>query len=538
MKFYLISLGCQMNVSDSERVKTMLIQMGYTETLHEHEANILGIMACSVRQKAIDRIYSLIHKWEKWKKSKSLITFLSGCILPVDKEKLLKRFDILFSINELPQLPDMLKQYGITTPYSVAASQDTYDHNSLAIKIAPQKNSSQNTTNSISATVHKDIAKEFWKIPPTYSSNYTAFVSIQNGCDKFCTFCAVPYTRGRETSRPSSEILKEVRILMQQGYKSITLLGQNVNSYGKDTNGKELTFTQLLAYIGNMAEELQHDCWVYFTSPHPRDMTREVLEIIAKYPSLAKQIHLPMQSGDDKLLIKMNRNHSMIRYNQVMDEIKEIIPQATLFTDIIVGFCGETEKQFQNTVEAVQKYQYNMIYVATYSPRPGAASARWEDNVPLTIKKERFRKISALLRESAYNYNNTLIGTEIKILIDNISVSKKSTSNPKENITKNFSSDSQNYIYLIGKNEGKIPVRVVLTENALQNKNYNDFINSVIGNFITAQVTGTHSLSLECTLEHIPTSFPHKSTNSGNIQKNQSSSLESISFSTESTCLK
>ncbi|MBT3275813.1 MAG: radical SAM protein, partial [Spirochaetales bacterium] len=255
MKYCLVSLGCQMNLSDAERVSSVLEAMGYEHTESEEEANILGLVSCSVRQRAIDRAYGKIDKWNSWKNERNLLTFATGCVLPADKERFLKLFDLFFTINELPELPTMISQYGIVTP----AGLDYHPESAI-----PEES-------------RLDSRKGFWRINPSYTSGFEAFVPIQNGCDKFCAFCAVPYTRGREVSRPSSEILAEVSDLIMKDYKSITLLGQNVNSYGLDKNGKELSFADLLRRIGEMGTESGKKIWVYFTSPHPRDMTREVI---------------------------------------------------------------------------------------------------------------------------------------------------------------------------------------------------------------------------------------------------------------------
>src|SRR5210317_256115 len=244
MKYHLVTLGCQMNLSDSERVISVLDEAGYTWTDNEEEAGLIGILACSVRQKAIDKVYSRIHKWNKWKNHKNLITFISGCILPSDHEKFLKLFDITFQMKDLPALPELISQYGITTPVHLKTGIDPHNKN----------------------------IEQFWDVKPSYKSEFEAFIPIQNGCDKFCTFCAVPYTRGREVSRPSRDIIAEVAILVAQGYKTITLLGQNVNSYGLDKKGEEISFAELLREIGELGERLGKEFWVYFTSPHPRDM--------------------------------------------------------------------------------------------------------------------------------------------------------------------------------------------------------------------------------------------------------------------------
>jgi tRNA-2-methylthio-N6-dimethylallyladenosine synthase len=264
---------------------------------------------------------------------------------------------------------------------------------------------------------HNDHISDFWNLKQKHSSPFEAFVPIQNGCDKFCTFCAVPYTRGREVSRPSNEILYDVEQLINNNYKSITLLGQNVNSYGLDKKGGEISFGGLLKAIGELGEKSGKEFWVYFTSPHPRDMEHEVFEVIARYKVLAKQIHLPLQSGDDFILMKMNRNHSVDKYRQQIEDIRTILPSATIFTDIIVGFTGETNEQFENTRNAVKEFKFNMAYIAKYSPRPGAASSRWDDDVQMEIKKKRHEILSNDLKEVSTINNKLLMGKQFKILI-------------------------------------------------------------------------------------------------------------------------
>lgn len=428
MKYHMMTLGCQMNISDSERVKSVLEEkMGYTWTDNEAEAQILGIQACSVRQKAIDKVYSKIQAWNKRKNHQSLITFITGCILPADEVKFLKLFDLVFRMADLPQLPDMMANYGVATPVSV------------------NKMTGQSVV-------------DYWNVKPAYISGYQAFVPIQNGCNKFCTFCAVPYTRGREVSRPSGDIVREVAELAGQGYKSITLLGQNVNSYGLDKKGNEVSFAGLLRQVGEVGRQSGKEFWVYFTSPHPRDMTDEVLEVIAQYPHLAKQIHLPVQSGDDKVLMHMNRQHSIEKYRAIVQAIRRILPTATLFTDIIVGFTGETDEQFQHTAAIMDEFQYHMAYIAQYSPRPGAASSRWVDDVPAEVKKARFHALSDLLKQHSARHNQAMVGHTYKVLV---------------------TGHNRQPGYLSALTEGKINVRFLSANDQL------------IGQF--AQVTITHA---------------------------------------------
>lgn len=436
MKYHLISLGCQMNASDGERVRTVIEQMGYTYTEDETEANLIGILACSVRQNAIDKVYSKISKWNKWKNRSNLITFVSGCVLPSDHEKFLKLFDIIFQMKDLPNLPEMIHQYGITTANGVQKGFDAQNDN----------------------------ISEFWNVKPDHTSDFEAFVPIQNGCDKFCSFCAVPYTRGREVSRPSVEIVNEVRLLVERGYKSITLLGQNVNSYGLDKPDTEIMFPELLRRIGELGNEIGTEFWLYFTSPHPRDMTDEVIEVIAQYKCLAKQIHLPLQSGDDKLLIAMNRKHGLEKYRQSVSTIKRLIPEATLFTDIIVGFTGETDEQFDATRAAMKEFDFNMAYIAKYSPRHSALSHRWFDSVSIEVKKNRHQVLTEDLKLTSRSYNNSMIDQTFRVLV-------KGT--------------AKHAGYLAGMTEGKINVRF-LSENS-----------DLIGQIVDVKIKSATDFSVE-----------------------------------------
>ncbi len=421
-----------MNQSDAERVRSVIESMGYRSVDREEEADLLGIMACSVRQKAIDRVYARIHKWNQWKKNKSIITFVSGCILPADKTSFLKLFDLLFGIEDLPQLPTILRQYGVPSQLS------------------------QTTPNDTSST------DSYWNIEPSYTSSFEAYVSIQNGCDKFCTFCAVPYTRGREVSRPSQEILDEIETLVEKEYKSITVLGQNVNSYGFDKRSSEMKFAELLHNIGEIGVRSKKEFWVYFTSPHPHDMYKDVLEVVSSYPVLANNIHLPIQSGDDKILIKMNRNYRIAAYEKIVNDIRTLLPSATLFTDIIVGFTGENEAQFNNTLKAIRKYRYNMAYIAQYSPRPGAASYRWEDDITTEVKSSRFHAATNVLKEVALEENKKFLNEIQRVL-----VYKKARRDG----------------FYEGKTEGRVPIQFPSDNEAL------------IGTFVDVHVTEARSFS-------------------------------------------
>lgn len=439
--------------------------MGFKETDKEEEAAILGVIACSVRQKGIDKVYSRIMKWNEMKASRNCITFVSGCILPADRERFVKLFDLVFTMNELPDLPDMIRHYGVVMP--VNGQQSTDDETAVRqIKqvhfTAPYIN---NTTpkrfENINPSANMD---RFWVIEPDHLSEFEAFIPIQNGCNKFCTYCAVPYTRGREVSRKSEDILAELRCLIEKGYKSITLLGQNVNSYGLDKKGEEINFAELLRRVGQYGDESGKEFWVYFTSPHPRDMSDEVIEVISQYKCLAKQIHIPIQSGDDAMLQRMNRKHNLEAYRHIIQTIRRLLPTATIFTDIIVGFTGETEEEFENTRKAMEEFKYNMAYIAQYSVRPGAVASTWADDVPKSKKRERYHILTNELMKHSLVYNQGLIGQTQKMLVSGY--------------------DRKNG-YLTGHTEGKIVIRFKSTDKKL------------ISRIVTVKVTSATELSIE-----------------------------------------
>lgn len=468
MKYHLVTLGCQMNKSDSERIASVVEGLGYIATDSEEDADLIGIVACSVRQAAINRVYSKIHKWNQWKHERHVLTFLTGCVLPADREKFLKLFDLCFQISELPDLPAMIRQYGVPTPFS---SLGAYDPDGDAARLvkggfeAVEMDGHKVITGQPVTMKHpeKRIAG-FWDITPRYQSASEAFIPIQNGCDKFCTFCAVPYTRGREISRPSDDILAEVRRLVQQGYRSITLLGQNVNSYGLDNPGHELRFAELLEQIGQYGESSGKRFWLYFTSPHPRDMQDDVLEVIARYDCLAKQIHLPVQSGDDQVLARMKRNHTVKDYLRIVDSIRRLLPTATLFTDIIVGFSGETNAQFEHTLKLMEQVEFDMAYIARYSPRPGATSSRWEDDVSPDVKKDRLHRLSEMLRQHSERHNARMLGGRYPVLVTGA---------------------DRKHGYLSGLTEGKINMRFASEDP------------SWVGQIVEVEITRTAAFSLE-----------------------------------------
>ncbi|MBI4653302.1 tRNA (N6-isopentenyl adenosine(37)-C2)-methylthiotransferase MiaB [Candidatus Kuenenbacteria bacterium] len=362
MYYKLITFGCQMNISDSERIASVLKKMKYQPTLDESKADLILINSCSVRQKAIDRIFGQEKKWQKLKKEKpSLIIALTGCITEKDKKKLKDKADLIFNIKELSELPKKI------------VNMQQYVETQQCL-----------------------VSTDYFHIKPQYSNKTIAYVPIMTGCDNFCSYCVVPYTRGREIYRPIEKIICEIKNLVKRGYKEIILLGQNVNSYQLTINNQQSTiisFPQLLKMIAEIPGKFQ----ITFLTSHPKDMSDELIDTMAKCEKIKKELHLPVQSGDDEILKKMNRNYIVDHYLKLVQKVREKIGKIFLSTDIIVGFPGETKKQFENTVKLCKKIKFNKAFISQYSPRPGTVSAKLKDNISKEEKKRRWEILNDLI---------------------------------------------------------------------------------------------------------------------------------------------
>ncbi len=388
LKYYLFVIGCQMNLSDAERLETILQSIGYIKTNQEEDADFIGVVSCTVRQKAMDRIYGKIRRWNLMKESRPLITLLTGCVLKHDKDKLKYDFDILLDMKDIQKLPQELKIRQATFGDFIPAT-------------------------------------SYLQIKPSYESNFKAYVPIMTGCNKFCTYCAVPYTRGPEISRPAEEIFSEIKQLINNGYKEITLLGQNVNSYGldnKDTRSpnykkKMLSFAELLHQLNSW----RGDFWLRFVTSHPYDMSDDLISVMTEKKHLAEYLHLPVQSGNNSILKKMNRYYTVEHYLERLASVRKKIPGISISTDIIVGFAGETEKQFLDTAKLMQQAKYDMAYIAQYSPRPGTSANRlYQDSVPAEEKKRREIYLNEILKITAKEYNQKFNDQITTVLVDGI----------------------------------------------------------------------------------------------------------------------
>lgn len=373
-----------MNYSDAERIAAVLDSLGYEKTEKETEADLFIVVSCSVRQSAINRIYGKVKDLKDRKMAgKSLTTILSGCVLAGDKKKLGRAFDIMFDIKDLKKLPEMIQSH----------KDYTSDKNI------------------------ETEATEYFSITPNYESTFRAYVPISTGCDNFCSYCAVPYTKGREKSRPMEQIISEFTTLIQNGYKEITLLGQNVNSYGHDLTGNKKDnspFIELLQKI----DEIPGEHRIYFYSNHPKDMTNELIQTIGTLKHFPPYIHLPLQSGNNEILREMNRHNTKEEYLNLVERIRNILPNVTLTTDIIVGYPGETLEQFSDTADVMKKAEFDMAFIAQYSPREGTASAKQPDDITKTEKMRREKELQEIVKQTVLEHNQELIGTKQRVLVD------------------------------------------------------------------------------------------------------------------------
>lgn len=358
-----------MNKADSERIAGYLDCLGFFSIENRSEADLVILTTCGVRQSAEDRIYGFIPKIKRENKNAKII--LTGCLSERDdvKKRIGDRVDIWLPIKDLAKLKDLLE---IEKPHS--------------------------------------FEKDYLNIKPRYSSEFTVFVPIGNGCDNFCAYCVVPYARGREVYRSADKIIKEVESLVDNGCKEIVLIAQNVNSY---KSGK-VDFPDLL----KMVNDIPGNFWIRFATSHPKDMSDKLIKTISKCEKVCEHIHLPAQSGDNNVLKAMNRKYTISRYKNLIKKIRKYIPNASISTDIIVGFPGETRKQFANTKKLFKEVKYDLAYIAQYSPRPGTAAEMLDDNILKSEKKKREEELIKILKKTSLENNKKYIGKIVDVLIE------------------------------------------------------------------------------------------------------------------------
>ncbi len=372
-----------MNQSDSERIANVLENINYKPASNIKEADLIVVNMCSVRQSAVDRVYGILSKLKKQKRGNK--TLLTGCILKRDKIKFKKHFDYVLSIKSLNLWSEFLKQPGYY--YSPDPRSNAFN---------------------------EKFGAGYLKFKPKYQNDFTGFVPISTGCNNFCAYCVVPLVRGPEICRSPSEILKEVKDLVIKKYKEIWLLGQNVNSYHYSGNKGTVNFPNLLKKINDISGNF----WVRFTSPHPKDFSDELIKVISNSRKVTEYLNLPVQSGNDKILKKMKRNYTSKHYRNLVKKIRKKIPNISLSTDVIVGFPGETKKQFQDTAKLFQDIGFDMAYIAKYSPRPGTEAVQMKDTVSQKEKNRREKVLTDILKKTALQNNKKYINKEAKLLVN------------------------------------------------------------------------------------------------------------------------
>ncbi|MDU0332848.1 tRNA (N6-isopentenyl adenosine(37)-C2)-methylthiotransferase MiaB [Paenibacillus sp. 3LSP] len=386
-KHYIVyTFGCQMNEHDTETIKGLLEQMGYRATEDRKVADIILLNTCAIRENAEDKVFGELGHLKTLKTEKpDLLLGVCGCMS--QEEGVVKRIlqkhsfvDMIFGTHNIHRLPYLIQE----------------------------------------ALFSKEMVVEVWSKEgdiienlPKKREGMRAWVNIMYGCDKFCTYCIVPFTRGKERSRRPEDVIAEVRELARQGYKEITLLGQNVNAYGKDFTDINYTFANLMDDIRQI--DIPR---VRFTTSHPRDFDDALIDVLAKGGNLVEHIHLPVQSGSSAVLKKMSRKYTREHYLELVRKIKAKIPNVVLTTDIIVGFPGETEEQFEETLSLVREVGYDSAYTFIYSPREGTPAAVMEDNVPMEVKKARLMKLNDTLNEFSRNSNEALRGQIVEVLVE------------------------------------------------------------------------------------------------------------------------
>lgn len=393
MKYYITTMGCQLNENDSEKLAGIVENMGFEKTEKLEEADLVIYNTCCVRENAEERLFGKLGELKKQKEEKGTIIAIGGCMMqePAMLEKIKKSYnytDIVFGTHTLHKFEEDLKKV-LENGKKV---RDVIDIDGEVIEDLPIKR----------------------------NDNFKASVTIMYGCNNFCSYCIVPYVRGRERSREPEKILEEVEMLAKEGYKEITLLGQNVNSYKGKENYK---FANLLNDVCKI-DVIER---IRFISPHPKDFTDDVIEAIANNPKIARIIHLPLQSGSTAVLKKMNRKYTKEQYLELVEKIKSRIPDVVLSTDIIVGFPEETEKDFEDTLDVVRKVNYEQVYMFIYSRRKGTIADKMEKQIPEEIKHKRFDKLKELFDSRVSENNQKYIGTTQKILVDGYSKNDKET---------------------------------------------------------------------------------------------------------------
>ncbi|NUL81931.1 MAG: tRNA (N6-isopentenyl adenosine(37)-C2)-methylthiotransferase MiaB [Armatimonadetes bacterium] len=390
-KYKIVTWGCQMNEEDSEQMGLSLQSRGYRPARRWEEADVVLLNTCSVRQKPEDKAFSLLGEIRQIKAERpEMIVGVCGCMTQIRGDEIKQRapfVDLIVGTAHVGQVGDMVDEALRLRRRSVRL--ELPERKGSVVTDVPQRNVDR-------------------------APKLKAFVPIQYGCDKFCTFCIVPTTRGRERSRPTEHIVEEVRALAERGTKEIALLGQTVNSYGKNLLEGRVPFAKLLSLLNDIPGIER----IRFTSPYPRDFKDDLIEAMAELPAVCEHIHFPLQSGDDDVLKAMRRVYTVDSYKEIAQKIRDRIPDISMTTDIIVGFPGETEEQFQNTLRVVEELRFDGAFMFAYSPRPGTPAAEMEDQIPHDAKFDRLQRLIELQNRITVEKNQAQVGQLFEVLAE------------------------------------------------------------------------------------------------------------------------
>ena len=386
-KVFIKTFGCQMNEYDSQKMRDVLHEShGLEETEQAEDADVLLLNTCSIREKAQEKVFSLLGQWRPWKeKNPNLIIGVGGCVASQEGDAIRQRapyVDLVFGPQTLHRLPEMLN--------AAKANEPVVDISFPEIE-------------------------KFDRLPEPRSEGPTAFVSIMEGCSKYCTFCVVPYTRGTEISRPFDDVITEVAQLAAQGVREVNLLGQNVNAYrGQMEDGEIADLALLIRYVAAI-EGIER---IRYTTSHPVEFSDSLIEAYADVPELVDHLHLPVQSGSDRILMQMKRGHSAFEYKQKIKKLREIRPNISMSSDFIIGFPGETDADFEHTMSLIEEIGFDHSFSFIYSRRPGTPAAELPDDVPHDVKQARLARLQHVINNSTQQISREMVGTVQRILVD------------------------------------------------------------------------------------------------------------------------
>ncbi len=385
--FYLETFGCQMNVVDSERIADMLTEIGYQQTVSPEQADLVMLNTCSIRDKAERKVYGHLGRFKPLKElNRDLIVAVGGCVAQQEGERLLEKIphlDIVFGTHNLHKLPEMVR---LVEQKKGRFQETDFLDNETRLQLFPQRSDSK---------------------------AITRFVTIMQGCDNFCSYCIVPHVRGREISRPSTEIIQEVVELAAEGVKEITLIGQNVNSYGNRVEG-EISFSTLLDAVAQI-DGIER---IRFTTSHPKDISDELIACFGRIDKICHHLHLPVQCGSDRILQQMNRGYTRAHYLDQIEKLKKVCPDIRFTTDIIVGFPSETEEDFIATLSLFEAVGYADAFTFLYSSRPGTSAAELKDDLATEVKKARFDRLLKLQQETSKDVWAQDVGSTLSVLVE------------------------------------------------------------------------------------------------------------------------